>query len=64
MKLYKVVQKANALMWFDYFPAMKALMTVLMEHGLKIKGRDEDYYFIGNRKHTGIITINGGQWQY
>jgi hypothetical protein len=64
MKLYKVVQKANTLIGLDGLAPLRALMNVLREHGLKIKGIDGDYYFIGSRKSTGIIARNNGHWEY
>lgn len=48
----------------DNLQPLQALKTVLKEHSLKIKGRDEDYYFIGNRKSSGIINRNNGFGEY
>lgn len=62
MKLHKVVQKTNTLIALDNLQPVEALRAVLKEHSLKIK--DGDYYFIGNRKSTGIVIRNNGFGEY
>ncbi len=64
MRVDKLVRKANTLIRLDQFLPLDALISTLKQHGLKIKGRDGDHYFIGNNKSTGIITRNNGHWEY